>query len=97
MAQERAKVGPRWPSWSQDGLARERQDRAKMVKLEPRWSQHGSKMAKDAPTWADIGTQHGLRLRITAPVQQIKPSGGGQVRVSKPCLWALGRVYINKE
>ena len=72
----RGKVGPRWPSWSQDG-PRERQDQAKMAKLEPRWSQHGPKMAKDEPTEANIGTQHGLRLRITAPVQQIRPSKGG--------------------
>ena len=52
---------------------------AKMAKLEPRWSQHGPKMAQDEPTWANIGTQHGLMLRITAPVQQIRPSrrGGG--------------------
>ena len=78
-SQHRAKVGPRWPSWSQDG-PREHQDRAKMAKLEPRWSQHGSKMAKDEPTWADIGTQHGLRLRITAPVQQIRPTQGGGSR-----------------
>ena len=76
MAQERAKIGPRWPSWSQAG-PREHQDWAEMAKLEPRWNQHGPKMAKDDPTWADIGTQHGLRLRITAPVHRISPSGGG--------------------
>ena len=79
MAQERAKVGPRWPIWSQAG-PRERQDRTKMAKLEPRWRQHGPKMAKDEPTWANIGTQHGLRLRITAPVQQIRPSTWGGSR-----------------
>ena len=45
----RGKVGPRWPSWSQDG-PRERQDGAKMAKLEPTWLQD----AKDASTWADI-------------------------------------------
>ena len=83
MAQERAKIGSRWPSWSQDG-PREHQDQAKMAKLEPRWSQHGSKTGKDEPTWADIGTQHGLRLRITAPVQQIRPSkGGGRFALQK--------------
>ena len=38
-------------------------------------------MAKDEPTQADIVTQHGLMLRITAPVQQIRPSQGG-VQVS---------------
>ena len=75
MAQDRPKVRPRWPSWRQVG-PRERQDRAKMAKLEPRWSQHGPKMAQDEPTWADRGTQHELRLRITAPVQQIRPSRG---------------------
>ena len=80
MALERAKIGPRWPSCSQVG-PRERQDRAKMAKLEPRWSQHGPKMVKDEPTWANIGTQHGLRLRITAPVQQIRPSKGGGVQL----------------
>ena len=74
--QERVKIGPRWPSWSQDG----------------------PKMAKDEPTWADIGTQHCLRLRITAPVQQIRPSkGGGLVVVSKLSGGALERVYTNKE
>ena len=93
----RGKVGPRWPSWSQDG-PRERQDRAKMAKLEPRWSQHGSKMAKDEPTWADIGTQPGLMLRITAPVQQIRPSKGGATGLSsKMSGGALGRVSIYRE
>ena len=53
------------------------QETAKMAKLKPRWSQHGHQMAKDEPTWANIGTQHGLMLRITAPVQQIRPSKGG--------------------
>ena len=97
MAQERAKIGPRWPSWSQDG-PREHQDRAKMAKLEPRWSQHGPKMAKDEPTRADIGTQHDLRLRITMPVQQIRPSkGGGQVLATKPSRRALGRASIYRE
>ena len=44
----------------------------------PSWSQHGSKIIPQAaPTWAGIGAQHGLRLRITAPVQQIR--GGLQV------------------
>ena len=33
------------PKWSQDG-----QVGAKMAKLEPRWSQHDPKIAKDAPT-----------------------------------------------
>ena len=91
-------MGPRWPIWSQAG-PRERQDRAKMAKLEPRWSQHGRKMAKDEPTWANIGTQHGLMLRITAPVQQIMPSKGGghQVPAPKPCRGALGRVSIYRE
>ena len=42
MAQERAKVGPRWPSWSKDGT-RERQDQAKMAKLEPTWPQDGQR------------------------------------------------------
>ena len=51
-----------------------------MAKLEPRRSPYGSKMAKDEPTLADMGTQHGLRLRITAPVQQIRPSKGGEGR-----------------
>ena len=69
----------RSPEGAQDGPG-ESQDRAKMAKLEPRWSQHGPKMAKDEPTWADIGTQHGLRLRITAPVQQIRPSKRGGFR-----------------
>ena len=93
MAQERAQVGPRWPSWSQDG-PRERQDRAKMAKLEPRWNQHGPKMAKDEPTWADIGTQHGLMLRITAPVQQIRPSKGGpQVCIAKDVGGAGRSIY----
>ena len=97
MAQERAKIGARWPIWSQDG-PRERQDQAKMAKLEPRWSQHGPKMAQDEPTWANIGTQHGLMLRITAPVQQIKLSkGGGPGLHSKRCCGALAEVYINKE
>ena len=36
---------PRWPSWNQDG-PRGRQHRTKMAKLEPTWSQHGSKMPK---------------------------------------------------
>ena len=86
MAKERVNVGPRWPSWSQDG-SKMAQDRVKMAKLEPRWSQHGPKMAQDEPTWANIGTQHGLMLRITAPVQQIRPSQGGGAGLSfKPCL-----------
>ena len=84
VAQERAKVGPRQPSWSQDG-SKMAQESAKMAKLEPRRSQHGSKMAQDAPTWAGIGAQHGLRLRITAPVHRISPSGGGPGSVGKPC------------
>ena len=79
VAQERAKIGPRWPSWSQDG-SKMAQETAKMAKLEPRRSQHGSKMAQDEPTWANIGTQHGLMLRITAPVQQIRASKGGGAR-----------------
>ena len=45
----RGKVWPRWPSWSQDGR-RERQDEAKVAKLEPTWFQD----AKDVSTWADI-------------------------------------------
>ena len=51
VAQERAKVGPRRPSWSQDG-SKMAQETAKMAKLEPRGSQHGSKMAQDAPRWS---------------------------------------------
>ena len=82
MALERAKIGPRWPSWNQVG-PRE----AKMAKLEPRWSQHGPKMAKDEPTWADIGNQHGLRLRNTATVYQIKPSKGGGVGLGYQNVW----------
>ena len=76
MAQESAKIGPRWPSWSQ----------------------HGSKMAKDEPAWANIGTQHGLRLRITTPVQKIRASkGGGSSSHGKPSRRALGRIFIDKE
>ena len=97
IVKDRAKVGPRWPSWSRDDT-RERPDRAKMAKLEPRWCQHGSKMAKDEPTWADIGTQYGLRLRITAPVHQISPSAGGASGFfRKMSGWPLGKVYISKE
>ena len=96
MAQESAKMEPRWPSWSQDG-SKMAQESAKMAKLEPRRSQHGSKMAQDAPTWAGIGAQHGLRLRITAPVNRISPSGAVQVCVTKQSVWALGHVCINKE
>ena len=54
MAQER----PRWPSWSQDGANMEKQGRAKMAELEPRWpkraprwSQDGQIGAKMEPTW----------------------------------------------
>ena len=75
-AEERAKVGARWPSWSQDG-SKMAQETAKMAKLEPRRSQHGSKMAQDASTWAGLGAQHGLRLRITTHVQRFSPSRGG--------------------
>ena len=73
----RAKVGPRWPSWSQDG-PRERQD-----------GQVGANMAKDAPTWADIGNQHGRSLRNTARVHQIKPSEGGRFGL-QTVWWGVG-------
>ena len=71
MAQESAKMEPRWPSWSQDG-----------ANMAPRWP----KMAKLEPTWAHIGTQHGLRLRNTAPVHQMKPYGGGTSFGTEPCV-----------
>ena len=74
MAQDRAKVGPRWPSWSQDGPT-ERQGPAKMAKLEPRWSQHGPKMAQDELTWANMAScSESLRL--------CSKSGGGQVCIA---------------
>ena len=76
MAQERPR-SPRWPSWSQDGANMERQGRAKMAKLEPRWpkraprwSQDGQVGAKMEPTWL----QDAKDASTWPPSQNIGPS-----------------------
>ena len=87
----RGKVGPRWPSWSQDG-PRERQDGAKMAKLEPRWSQHGSKMPKmcqHKPTLCQFSKSFIFLqfLKIFGPQDGLRESQGWAKRAKLEQRW----------